>query len=96
MRLFGTSQARRYYEELFAVIDLIATNPLMAWEGLELSPPMRIHPFKTHLVIYRIEEGGDILIPSLSVCDTGMRIGRERLFDRYPVGMILKLRPACL
>ena len=34
----------------------------MARQRRELSPPMRIHPFKAHLLIYRIEEDGDILI----------------------------------
>lgn len=62
MRLFGLAQARRYHDELFATFDLIAANPGMARERHELSPPMRIHPFKAHLVIYRIEEIGSILI----------------------------------
>jgi toxin ParE1/3/4 len=47
---------------LFAIFGLIAANPRMARERLELSPPMRIYPSKAHLIIYRIEEGGDILI----------------------------------
>lgn len=62
VRLFGTMQASQYHDELFAIFDLIATNPRVARERLELSPPMRIHPFKAHLVVYRIEEDGDILI----------------------------------
>lgn len=62
VRLFGTAQAKRYHDELFAIFDLIAANPRMARERLELSPPMRIHPFKAHLVIYRIENADDILV----------------------------------
>jgi len=62
VRLFGTSQARQYHDGLFAILDLIAANPRMARERLEISPPVRIHPFKAHLVVYRIEEGGDILV----------------------------------
>lgn len=61
-RLFGPAQARRYHDELFAILDLIASNPRMARERHEISPPMRIHPFKAHLVVCRIEEDGDILI----------------------------------
>jgi toxin ParE1/3/4 len=60
--MFGSAQARRYHDELFAIFDLIAANPRMARERYELSPPMRVHPFKAHLVVYRIEEGGDILV----------------------------------
>lgn len=62
VNLFGPLQAKQYHDELFEIFDLIAANPRMARERLELSPPMRIHPFKAHLIVYRIEEGGDILI----------------------------------
>ena len=62
VRLFGIAQARLYHDELFGIFDLIAANPHMARQRRELSPPMRIHPFKAHLLIYRIEEDGDILI----------------------------------
>lgn len=62
IRLFGHGQARRYHDELFALFDLLASNPRMARERSELSPPMRIHPFKAHLIVYRIEDDGDVLI----------------------------------
>jgi toxin ParE1/3/4 len=62
VRMFGSAQARRYHDELFAVLDLIAANPRMAREREEISPPVRIHPFKAHLVVYRIEENGAIFV----------------------------------
>ena len=62
MRLFGAVQARQYHDELFAIFDLIAASPRMARERLELSPPMRIHPFKAHLVVYRIEVDGVVFM----------------------------------
>ncbi len=62
VRLFGSAQARRYHDELFAIFDLIGSNPRMARERHELSPPMRIHPFRAHLVVYQIEDDGDVLI----------------------------------
>ncbi|TRC71024.1 type II toxin-antitoxin system RelE/ParE family toxin [Mesorhizobium sp. WSM4307] len=62
MRLFGAEQAGLYHEQMFAILDLIAANPRMARERHEISPPMRIHPFKAHLVVYRIEADGHILI----------------------------------
>lgn len=62
VRLFGPVQARRYHDELFAIFDLIVANPRMARERHELSPSMRIHPFKAHLVVYQIEEDGGVLI----------------------------------
>jgi toxin ParE1/3/4 len=62
VRLFGAAQAKRYHDDLFTIFSLIAANPRMARERLEISPPVRIHPFKAHLVVYRIEEGDDILV----------------------------------
>ncbi|TFF17870.1 type II toxin-antitoxin system RelE/ParE family toxin [Jiella endophytica] len=62
IRLFGPAQARRYHDELFALFTLIAGNPHMAREREELSPPVRIHPFKAHLVVYVAESGTDILV----------------------------------
>jgi len=62
VRLFGTTQARKYHDELFAIFDLIAANPRMARERHEIVPPMRIHPFKAHLIVYRVHETGDVFI----------------------------------
>ena len=62
VRIFGSAQARRYHDELFAMLDLIATNPRMTREREEISPSVRIHPFKAHLIVYRIEESGAIFV----------------------------------
>ena len=62
IRNFGALVAKRYNDELFALLDLIATNPRMARERHEISPPVRIHPFKAHLVVYRIIEDGNIFV----------------------------------
>lgn len=62
IRNFGALVAKRYNDELFALLDLIATNPRMARERHEISPPVRIHTFKAHLVVYRIIEDGNIFV----------------------------------
>lgn len=62
VRMFASAQARRYHDELFAVLDLLAANPRIAREREEILPPVRIHPFKAHLVVYRIEENGAIFV----------------------------------
>lgn len=62
IRLFGPTQARRYHDELFAIFDMIASYPRIARKRFELSPPLRIYPFKAHLVVYRVEDGENILI----------------------------------
>jgi toxin ParE1/3/4 len=55
IRIFGVPVAKRYHDELFVLLELIATNPRIARERCEISPPVRIHPFKAHLV-YRISK----------------------------------------
>ena len=62
MRLFGERQAARYNSDLFALFELIAANPRMAQQRTEVSPPVRIFPFKAHLVIYLVDERSDVLI----------------------------------
>ena len=60
--VFGEAQARRYHHELFTLLALIADHPRMARERREIVPPVRIQPFKAHLVVYLIEDDGNILI----------------------------------
>jgi toxin ParE1/3/4 len=62
IRSFGPQVAKRYYDELFAIFELIASNPRMARERHEISPPVRIHPFKAHLVVYQINDDGSIFV----------------------------------
>lgn len=62
IRIFGAPVAKRYHDDLFALFELIAANPRMARERHEISPPVRIHPFKAHLVVYRIKDDGSIFV----------------------------------
>jgi len=59
---FGEAQAERYHQELFTLIALIADHPRMARERREILPPVRIQPFKSHLVVYLIEDDGAVLV----------------------------------
>lgn len=58
---FGLAQADRYHDAIFDLFELFSESPRMARERVELSPPVRVHPFKAHVIIYQIE-GDDILI----------------------------------
>jgi len=60
--MFGPVQAKRYHAELFNTLDLIAKNPRMARAREEISPPVRAHPFKAHLIIYQIEADGTVFV----------------------------------
>lgn len=62
VRVFGTPQARHYHNELFDLLDLIADNPRIARERFEIKPPVRIHPFKAHLIVYRITENDTVFV----------------------------------
>ena len=61
VRLFGTAQAEKYQDELEERFELLAFNPYMTRERRELTPPVRINPFRSHVIVYRIEDD-DILI----------------------------------
>ncbi len=62
VRVFGSLVARQYYDELFTVLEILASNPRMARERHEIFPPVRIHPFKAHIVVYRVGDDGSIFV----------------------------------
>jgi toxin ParE1/3/4 len=40
---------------------MLADNPLIARERRELAPPMRLHPYQAHMIVY-VEDGAGVLI----------------------------------
>ena len=58
---FGSPQAERYHAGLLALFDLLASNPFIARLRTEFSPPVRLHPYRAHLIVY-VEDGQGILI----------------------------------
>ncbi len=67
--LFGLQQAETYYLAIDERFEFLAANPRAARERREIDPPVRVHPYKAHLILYRID-GDDILI-------VGIRHSRE-------------------
>lgn len=59
---FGVDQADAYHTLLEHTFEFLARNPFAARERLELSPPVRIHPVQSHLVLYQVESDDSILI----------------------------------
>ncbi len=58
---FGIPQAESYHARLERTFELLSENPRMARERLEISPPVRVHPCGSHVIIYVIE-GDDVFI----------------------------------
>jgi toxin ParE1/3/4 len=59
---FGIQQAERYHDLLERTFQFLAENPEAARERAEITPPVRIHPIESHVVIYTADESGDIFI----------------------------------
>lgn len=62
IRLFGAVQAEKYHFGIEKVFRLLSENPELAREREEITPPVRVHPYGTHLIVYIIEPKRDILI----------------------------------
>ena len=65
----GEAVAEKYQAGLHRVFGFLSDFPYSARERAEISPPVRAHPYKSHIIVYIIE-GQDILI-------LGVRHGRE-------------------
>jgi toxin ParE1/3/4 len=52
---WSANQADRYLDELLEKFDLLLAMPEIAHERTEFTPPVRIHPSGSHLLVYRIE-----------------------------------------
>lgn len=59
---FGTAQAEHYHNQLERCFQFLADNPLAAPQRNEISPPVRVHPFGAHLIIYQTLDTRDILV----------------------------------
>ena len=58
---FGEDQAERYHVGLERALAFLSDFPHAAPVRPELGPASRIHPYKSHIIIYRLD-GQDILV----------------------------------
>ena len=58
---FGRGHAERYYAGLRALFSLLEERPKMARLREEFVRPVRLYPYRAHVVAY-VEEEDDILI----------------------------------
>ena len=52
---WSLQQAETYVAALADTFELLRITPEMAPERREISPPVRIHRHRSHLIVYRIE-----------------------------------------
>jgi toxin ParE1/3/4 len=62
MDMFGPIQADRYIEGLLETLDRIADFPRIGIQRREFGPTVRVHAHRSHVIVYRIEESGDVFI----------------------------------
>lgn len=58
---FGEDQAERYHAGLRQTFEFLSGFPRAAPERAELGRTSRVHPYKSHIIIYRLDRT-DILI----------------------------------
>lgn len=59
---FGIQQAERYHKLLESGFEFLAANPHAAHLRTEITPPVRVHPIESHIVIYTTCDEGEIFI----------------------------------
>ncbi len=75
-REWGIHQRREYLDGLDAQFTLISENPMLAAERREFTPPVRIHPYRRHLIVYLAEPDGIFIVRVLHAgMDVASRLG---------------------
>lgn len=60
--MFGPVQAESYSDGLESTFQFLADYPQAARLRAEMARPVRAHPYKSHLIIYRADQGGILII----------------------------------
>lgn len=55
---WSETQAGDYLTGVAAVFRLITDSPEMARVTDEFTPPVRIHPYRQHLIVHRVDDAG--------------------------------------
>ena len=59
---FGEAQAERYHDNLQKIFYFLSEYPQVARVREELTPSVRVHPFGSHIIMYSVNEAGDVFI----------------------------------
>lgn len=69
MDRFGLAQAEQYRSDLKSRLEMLARFPRVAQLRADVSPPVRIQPFRAHVIIFDVDDDG--------ITVTRIRHGRE-------------------
>ena len=59
---FGQAQADTYHDGLTATFDFLTEYPRAARVRDEITPPVRAHPHRSHLIVYELDAEGSVVI----------------------------------
>lgn len=59
---FGLPQADKYYDGIIEQFEILAQSPKLYRERWELSPAMRMCPFKPYVIIYTIKHDQTVIV----------------------------------
>jgi len=58
---WSNEQADRYLTNLYNAFDTLMQHPFLAREREETVPPVRLYPYRSHLIAYRVD-GSELVI----------------------------------
>jgi len=62
LALFGPAQADRYHAGLDATFAFLGDHPRAARLREEIVPPVRVHRYRSHLIVYEVADDDAVLI----------------------------------
>jgi toxin ParE1/3/4 len=62
VEIFGIPQAEKYHADMKLKFELISDTPYLTRERNEFDPPVYIHPYESHIIIYTVDDDSDITI----------------------------------
>jgi len=59
---FGLHLANKFYDEIIEQLVVLGQSPKLYRERWELSPPVRICPFKPYVILYTIKQNQTVIV----------------------------------
>ncbi|MBL4853476.1 MAG: type II toxin-antitoxin system RelE/ParE family toxin [Robiginitomaculum sp.] len=59
---YGIERSNQFRDQLKKQFEILAQNPRLFRERWELSPPVRICPFKPYVILYKITQAEIIIV----------------------------------